>query len=562
MRGSAKTTVLGALLAGWIFLLPTHFFLSHNRESARLHGLLNNYLVLTLYASELVMILISLWLLPETRQALSSTWHRLNSRQRRGVKALGLGFLLLGLTQIRAEFPLVAGLNWVKFLALSWFVLSLALLNSQYLPSLKRWLVSGLLGAIWFQVSLGWLQYWRQTELIGYPLLGEPHFQAWANLATGQLANGATRYLAYGTTAHPNLLANIVISFAFLSWWLTPTRSRRQTLFLALTSLLAASSLLITHSWTAGLVALSGGGLWLMRPRLAALRLPGAGKWFGWLLLGLIFVSYIVIPLSLWAANQAFDAQGKLNYSLSRRAWLQTASLSLSRQHPWVGLGLTQFTLALTKFAHTPDQWRFLQPVHQAGWLWWSETGLLGLFLLINLFALSSTRLRLALLLSLCLLLFPFSLDHFLLSLPEGRALALLVLISFYWTEKVNTHHPVSTSFPNGSTWHIKKDRYRQARGGYSTLLEIKCAQCLTTLFFYQKDGPGPLKRCYLDRILYVSPTYGTKTQAQTHWRSANLFCTHCQECLGSPMNYEKEARAAIKMKRSKFKMQILAKET
>ena len=36
-------------------------------------------------------------------------------------------------------------------------------------------------------------------------------------------------------------------------------------------------------------------------------------------------------------------------------------------------------------------------------------------------------------------------------------------------------------------------------------LLDISCAKCDTHLFYYQKDGPGMLKRMYLDRI------YGSK---------------------------------------------------
>ena len=46
-----------------------------------------------------------------------------------------------------------------------------------------------------------------------------------------------------------------------------------------------------------------------------------------------------------------------------------------------------------------------------------------------------------------------------------------------------------------------KNDPYRQARGGYARLLAVSCATCGTHLFSYQKDGPGIVKRLYLDRI-------------------------------------------------------------
>ena len=52
-----------------------------------------------------------------------------------------------------------------------------------------------------------------------------------------------------------------------------------------------------------------------------------------------------------------------------------------------------------------------------------------------------------------------------------------------------------------------KNDTYRKARGGYARLLAVSCATCGTHLFSYQKDGPGLVKRLYLDRI-YQSNTY------------------------------------------------------
>ena len=52
-----------------------------------------------------------------------------------------------------------------------------------------------------------------------------------------------------------------------------------------------------------------------------------------------------------------------------------------------------------------------------------------------------------------------------------------------------------------------KNDPYRQARGGYARLLAVSCATCGMHLFYYQKDGPGIVKRLYLDRI-YQSHAY------------------------------------------------------
>ncbi len=49
--------------------------------------------------------------------------------------------------------------------------------------------------------------------------------------------------------------------------------------------------------------------------------------------------------------------------------------------------------------------------------------------------------------------------------------------------------------------YNFKKDRYSKARGGYSRFLNLYCAKCKSFLLLYQKDGPGILKRLYMDRI-------------------------------------------------------------
>ena len=83
---------------------------------------------------------------------------------------------------------------------------------------------------------------------------------------------------------------------------------------------------------------------------------------------------------------------------------------------------------------------------------------------------------------------------------------------------------------------NLKNDKYRKARGGHSRLLDVSCAKCNTHLFYYQKDGPGILKRTYLDRIV------GSKIG------KSNLVCPKCKELLGVSMIYKKENRQAIRL--------------
>lgn len=83
----------------------------------------------------------------------------------------------------------------------------------------------------------------------------------------------------------------------------------------------------------------------------------------------------------------------------------------------------------------------------------------------------------------------------------------------------------------------LKNDKYRRSRGGYSRLLEIRCEKCKKLLCYYQKDGPGPLKRMYIDRIV------NTYKQA-----GATLKCHNCGHVLGVRYKYEKEKRLAYRM--------------
>ena len=94
----------------------------------------------------------------------------------------------------------------------------------------------------------------------------------------------------------------------------------------------------------------------------------------------------------------------------------------------------------------------------------------------------------------------------------------------------------------------FKRDAYMKKRGT-PAMLVITCAQCQRYLMCYQKDGPGPLLRCYLDRIHH--PEYLENRQHETldvHMAS-KLKCQGCEVVIGSPIIYEKENRLAYHMR-------------
>lgn len=91
----------------------------------------------------------------------------------------------------------------------------------------------------------------------------------------------------------------------------------------------------------------------------------------------------------------------------------------------------------------------------------------------------------------------------------------------------------------------LKNDRYRKNRGSYSRLLAISCASCNELVALYQKDGPGALKRMYLDRI-YQSD-YSDLVKKPLN-ELPQLVCRGCGSFLGVPMMYEKEKRLAFRL--------------
>ncbi len=92
----------------------------------------------------------------------------------------------------------------------------------------------------------------------------------------------------------------------------------------------------------------------------------------------------------------------------------------------------------------------------------------------------------------------------------------------------------------------IVKDRYSRARGGRSKLIRILCKRCKAEVLTYQKDGPGWLKRCYLNRIVW--PQKLARLQRNRRVREPGdmdaLRCESCKAVIGIPTRH-KDARLA-----------------
>ena len=77
-------------------------------------------------------------------------------------------------------------------------------------------------------------------------------------------------------------------------------------------------------------------------------------------------------------------------------------------------------------------------------------------------------------------------------------------------------------------------------------MLNVCCRKCESVVAVYQKDGPGSLRRLYLDRIF--APAELTDLQALSINNTLVLKCKKCGEVLGTPYIYTKEKRKAFRL--------------
>ena len=92
----------------------------------------------------------------------------------------------------------------------------------------------------------------------------------------------------------------------------------------------------------------------------------------------------------------------------------------------------------------------------------------------------------------------------------------------------------------------LKRDKYKSARGGYSRLLNLHCRKCNTIFAEYQKDGPGNLRRLYMDRI--IAPQKIVGLHKENIEDISPIKCPKCGFTVGVPYIYKKEKRKAFRV--------------
>jgi ribosomal protein S27E len=89
-------------------------------------------------------------------------------------------------------------------------------------------------------------------------------------------------------------------------------------------------------------------------------------------------------------------------------------------------------------------------------------------------------------------------------------------------------------------------DKRREVRGGSAQMLELSCAKCGHKFFHYQKDGPGPLLRLYLDRIHAPKKFVGLQNKPLGSLKV--IGCLDCGRLIAMPQMYKAEKRKAYRV--------------
>lgn len=99
---------------------------------------------------------------------------------------------------------------------------------------------------------------------------------------------------------------------------------------------------------------------------------------------------------------------------------------------------------------------------------------------------------------------------------------------------------------PPPSSFELLDDSYRKARGA-PKILVLSCRHCGNDFAAYQKDGPGRLLRCYLDRFQPRAERHRAKDRYEAG-KVLDCPTKSCGRTLGTPMVYKSESRPAYKL--------------
>lgn len=407
------------VLAAVIFLTPSTLFLKFVLESNYIRGIFVDYLVPKVHLSTIFIVFFIVVTVQLKRKNIYAF-----TRNRLAVLTAAMAFLLV-IRQFFTTHPVPAFYAVVQYSLTAIFA---RLLYMQHLLFKSRVVQMSFIGALLFQSLLGVYQFFTQSSLAGYWLLGEPEVRASIGIVRQQLL-GKEVALPYGTTAHPNVLAGVIVIYlmiSFLNWW----RDKNKTAIYSWSFYLTVPSALLCLWLTQSSTALASLLIGIFVILIAYLRGQKKPVFTFVTMRNFIWSSLLVailVPIGLSLLSHLYTTSS----SVYRRDILNIAAVEMFTKNPVVGIGSNQFTVQVQEYAELSEVIRFVQPAHHIGLLWVSETGILGVLLVVMLLVpLIKKNVKIS---AFFYVLLPLAvLDHYLLTLQTGLLLMVISSVFLY----------------------------------------------------------------------------------------------------------------------------------
>lgn len=415
--------LLGPLIALLFFLAPTNFFLSFQKETAYVTGVFSDYLVFKLYITDITAIVFSAlygWL-----SFKSKSLKKYLKKIAFFVPPISI-FAIIQLFSGRPPVGLWNLAGWLVIGSTCFLILNFARKNSRIF---LVYATAGITLALVFQSIIGISQYLNQRSVAGYWLLGEPSLSQPFGIAKTITLSGENMILPYGTTAHPNILAGMLLLYVSILW-LTSTKktSNLKKLTILGCSAIAVPAAVLTQSFSAFLIVFTTISLGVISCKLPTIKRDSIIHLLTKHLVSVVVITTLLVGVMIHLSANTFPDTP----SVTRRNWLQETAFAMILNNPVWGIGFGQFTQHAQLYAKSTDIWSFLQPVHSVPLLIFSELGIVGICILLYLWKNASQRTQQAMIATVFLALGPLSLDHYLWSLQPGRWILIVMFVMIF----------------------------------------------------------------------------------------------------------------------------------
>lgn len=424
---------LAIVFCAAVISLPAHWFVAARPEWSYWNGFFIDYWAPKMYVSQLLIWVLwagtALKTITTRYRPRETTENRVISWPSKEVVVWSSVIVgLLTATQLQSQVP-VAGLMWIASIASGPLLFWLWLRHE---TPFQQHLLPAVLVSVTVQAILGWYQWIFQQSLGGYWLLGQPNFSPYSFLAQDTWGN-AVRFLPYGGTPHPNILAGWMI-VGLLALGTVGAKTHLQRLSQGALSILFLSCLVITQSWSAGLSVLMLLGsiyFWKRYKHPNQMNIPYWSWNWSWALgvpLCVVLIPHLFTKLdtrNLWEPE-----------SLTRRCEMLLSIPGMIQNFPQ-GTGLQQNWLAYPVNAQRNLGAFSRQPLHHflAGMI--IELGICTFFVLLLFVIFVQKKYSLSILVLLASL--PIlSLDHYGYSTMSGQYSVFIIIMFFKYYFKTN----------------------------------------------------------------------------------------------------------------------------